>query len=231
MKKHSGFVFTIIFSVFLFTSLAATETKAQDLVNKILKRMDDNYVALKTLQASVSYLKYESTLNDKTERQGKAYFISQDGRKGFRIDWTRPEESLAVINNRYVLYQPKNRQAIVGSTESVEKNPSSAGNPLYFITMSKAQMKANYTIKYIGEEKVNGTTATWHLELTPKTPQKYKVADLWVDPNGMPLQMKITANNKDTESILLTNLDINGKRIDAGIFKIDLPNNVKIINK
>ncbi len=213
---------------FVFGGFAATAANAQ--INEILKRMDDHYKLLKTLRTNVTYEKYDSVLKDTESRKGKAIYALQKGKNPLiRIDWTKPEESLAVIDKKYMLYQPKLKQAIRGSTDNVKnKNSSGVSSPLAFINMSKEQLKANYSIKYIGEEKVNGTTPTWHLELTPKTAQKYKVADIWVDGNGMPIQMKITANNNDTETVLLTALEKNVS-IKASVFEIKPPDGTKYI--
>ena len=214
---------------FVFGGFAATAANAQ--INEILKRMDDHYKLLKTVRTNVTYEKYESGLDDTTSRKGKAIYALQKGKNPLiRIDWTKPEESLAVIDKKYIVYQPKLKQAFRGSTDNVkDKNSSGVSSPLAFINMSKEQLKANYSIKYIGEEKVNGTTPTWHLELTPKTAQKYKLADIWVDGNGMPIQMKITANNNDTETVLLTGLEKNIS-IKGSVFEIKPPNGTKYID-
>ena len=214
---------------FVFGGFAATAANAQ--INEILKRMDDHYKLLKTVRTNVTYEKYESGLDDTTSRKGKAIYALQKGKNPLiRIDWTKPEESLAVIDKKYIVYQPKLKQAFRGSTDNVkDKNSSGVSSPLAFINMSKEQLKANYSIKYIGEEKVNGTTPTWHLELTPKTAQKYKLADIWVDGNGMPIQMKITANNNDTETVLLTGLEKNIS-IKGSVFEINPPKGTKYID-
>ena len=96
------------------------------------------------------------------------------------------------------------------------------------MSMSKTQLKANYDYKYIGEETLSNGEKTVHLELTPKTAQKYKSADLWVDFNGMPLQMKIVEKNGDSTTVLLSkvrkNLSLDGKD-----FVIDFPKNTKVV--
>jgi outer membrane lipoprotein-sorting protein len=96
------------------------------------------------------------------------------------------------------------------------------------MNMSKAQLQANYTVKYLGQANVAGGIPTWHLELVPKTAQKYKSAELWVDGNGMPIQAKVVENNNDTTTVLLSNLQKN-VTLNASIFKIDLPKGTKIV--
>jgi outer membrane lipoprotein-sorting protein len=226
MRNYFRTGLIILAIAFVFGGFAAVQTSAQ--INDILKRMDEHYKLLKTLRTNVTYEKYDSVLTDTTTRQGKAIYALQKGKNPLiRIDWVKPEESLAVIDKKYTLYQPKLKQAFVGSTDNVKNKNSSVSSPLAFINMSKEELKANYSMRYIGEEKVNGTTPTWHLELTPKTAQKYKVADIWVDGNGMPIQMKITAGNNDTETVLLTGIEKN-VQIKASVFQINPPPGTKI---
>ena len=92
--------------------------------------------------------------------------------------------------------------------------------------MSKEQLKANYNVKYLGEETVGGGTRTLHLELTPKAVGKYKSAEIWVDGNGMPVQTKIVEINNDSTTVLLTNLRIN-ETIKPSVFTINLPKGTK----
>lgn len=227
MRKFLRYGLTAIALGFVLSAFAPTETNAQ--INEILNRMDAHYKALTSLRTNVTYEKYDSVLQDATTRQGKAIYLLQKGKNPLiRIDWIKPEESLAVVNKKYILYQPKLKQAFVGSTDNMKnKDSSSVSSPLAFINMSKEELKANYSIKYIGEESVSGGTSTWHLELTPKTAQKYKLADLWVDGNGMPIQMKITATNNDTETVLLTGLEKN-ITIKPSVFQINPPSGTAI---
>lgn len=226
MKKLSRIGFMAIALAFVLSMLAVTETKAQA-VNEILKRMDDHNKALKSLRTNVTYANYDSVLQDTDKREGKAVYLPANGKRYIRIDWKAPEESLAVIGKEYTLYQPNLKVAHTGSTDKVG-NSSKVSSPLAFLSMSKEELKANYDIKYMGEEKVNGTTSAWHLELTPKTKQKYKKADIWVDGNGMPIQMKLTADNNDTTSVLLTGFEKNVK-IDPSVFSINPANGTKVI--
>jgi outer membrane lipoprotein-sorting protein len=227
MKNFLRYSLTAIALTFVFSAFAATETSAQ--VNDILKRMDEHYKALTSLRTNVTYIKYDSVVQESDKMEGKAIYLPQKGKNAlFRVDWKNPDESLAVVDKQYVIYRPRLKQAIVGSTDKAAKNASGVSSPLAFINMSKAQLKANYDIKYLGEETVGGSAQTWHLELTPKTAQKYKMAEIWVDGNGMPIQMKIIENNNDTSSVLLTGLEKNVS-LNGPDFKINLPKDTKIV--
>jgi outer membrane lipoprotein-sorting protein len=140
-----------------------------------------------------------------------------------RINWTKPvQEELSVVKGEYTIYTPRLKRAIVGKVDKAKNSAAGAGNALSFMSMSKDQLKANYTVKYLGEETVSGGVKTWHLELTPKTANKYKSAEIWVDGNGMPIQAKVVENNNDATTVLLSNLQKNAT-INASIFKPNLP--------
>ena len=126
-----------------------------------------------------------------------------------------------------MIFRPALSQAYTGNTESAKGN-AKAGGALAFMSMSRTQLKQNYSIKYLGEATVKGGANTWHLELTPNAATSYKSAEIWVDGNGMPLQSKVVEKNNDTTTVLLSNLQKNIK-INTGEFKIDLPKGTKII--
>ncbi|HEY0429612.1 MAG TPA: outer membrane lipoprotein carrier protein LolA [Pyrinomonadaceae bacterium] len=196
--------------LFLFSALAVTETKAQTgVLGEVLKRMDEHNKKLATLKASVRMDKYNAQIDTHDITEGSVTYAAQKGKNPYvRIDWTKPvEESLAVVNKEYVLYRPKLNQYIKGNINQA-KGSGTAGGALAFINMSKAQLKANYTIRYVGQETASGAP-TWHLELTPKAATNYKVAELWVDGNGMPIQAKVTENSGETTTIVLSNLQKN----------------------
>ena len=209
---------------------AAQAASAQGIVNEILSRMDAHNKALTSLRANVTMAKENAQLGgvvDTTE--GVAIYLPQRGKNPFvRIDWASPKESLAVVNKQYVIYRPALSQAYTGNTESQTKNNPKAGTALAFMNMSKAQLKQNYSIKYLGEATVRGGVKTWHLEMTPNARTSYRSAEVWVDGNGMPIQSKVIEHNNDSTTVLLSNLQKN-VRLNASDFKVDLPKGTKII--
>ena len=145
-----------------------------------------------------------------------------------RIDWTKPvQEQIVIIGDTYKLYRPRLNQVLVGKVDRTGKDNKVPGNALAFMSMSKAQLEANYTVNYLGQETAAGSL-TWHLELLPKTKTSYKSAELWVDANGMPIQAKIIETNNDTTTVLLSNIQKN-ITINASDFNLALPKGVKQI--
>jgi outer membrane lipoprotein-sorting protein len=229
MKSFFRLSLATIAVTLFFSVLTATETKAQAALQDILNRMDNNNKTLQTLRSNVTMVKYNSQLKESDVTEGKAIYLPSKGRDAYvRIDWVKPvQEILAVVNGEYILYRPRLNQAIVGKVKNAQGS-GKANNALAFINMSKAQLKANYAIKFLGAETVSSGTEAVRLELTPKNASPYKVAELWVDKDGMPVQAKVIENNNDATTVLLYKLEKN-VTINAGDFSVKLPKNTKKI--
>lgn len=225
MKTFLRFGFLAIALTFFFNAFAVADTKAQNIIPEILKRMEQHRVSLKTLRADIKMDKYNPQLDIHDVMQGNLTLLPGKSERDMyvRLNWTKPvDEQLSIIKGEYMVYRKSANQAIFGKVDKA-KNSAGAGNALMFLSMSKEQLKANYNVKYLGEETVSGGAKAWHLELTPKAAGKYKMAEIWVDGNGMPVQGKVIENNNDSTSVLLTNLRKN-ETVNAKVFRIDLPN-------
>ena len=213
----------------LFSAFAITEINAQrPPLNEALMRMDEHNKKLTSLKANVKMEKFQSQLGETDTFDGQVIYLPQKkGNPYVRIDWTKPrEESLAVVGKEYIVYTPALKQAITGNVNQA-KGSGKANGALAFLNMSKAQLQANYTIRYVGQETA-AAVPTWHLELTPKTKSSYKVADLWVDKDGMPIQAKVTEANNDTTTVFLSGIKKN-ETINGSVFAINPPKGTKII--
>ncbi|HEY8559337.1 MAG TPA: outer-membrane lipoprotein carrier protein LolA [Pyrinomonadaceae bacterium] len=227
MKKILRYGFTAIVLTFVLGAFAATEANAQ--INEILKRMDEHYKALKSLQSNVTREVYNAQLDETDKMAGTISLLPGKGRNfALRLDWTQPKpEIMTVVNGRYMAYIPGIKRAYTGSSES-QKAQEKGGNALKIMSMSKEEIKANYDVEYLGQENISGGIPTWHLKLTPKAKSNYKFADIWVDGNGMPLQGRITQLNNDTDSVLLSNLKKNVS-INNSIFAYKLPKDTQVV--
>lgn len=229
MNKYFRFILPAIAIAFLF-SATAVEVSAQDVLRKILKRMDDNNKSLTSLKGNIKMAKHDPVLGETDLSEGELNYLPGRSQKKIyiRIDWAKPfVEHLAVANGQYVLYRPKEKRAIVGNVDSA-KGSAKTGGALAFMTMSKAELSANYQVDYIGDETVSGGVNTFHLKLTPRKATSYKSADLWVDANGMPVQAKVVEKNNDTTTILLSNIQRNAT-VKASVFKISPPKGTAIV--
>ncbi|MFN0140585.1 MAG: LolA family protein [Pyrinomonadaceae bacterium] len=216
---------------FIFSTVSVRETNAQNILGEILRRMDNYNKSLQSLKADVTMVKHNPQLKVSDTLAGTTSFLpnTKNGRY-IRLDWKtengRPkEESISVMGDKYELYS-QHRNTVIQGTIQKAQNSASIGNALSFMSMSTAQRKASYDPVYIGEEQIQGGFKTWHVQLTPKTATSYKLADLWIDVDGVPRQAKITERNNDTTTVLLSNIQKN-ITIKANIFKLKYPSSVK----
>ncbi len=226
IKKVLGFaVFAIVFTIAMSTSVAA-----QGILSDILKRMDDNNKGMKSLKSNIKMSKHNSQLDEYDISEGSVQYLPSAAKEKIqvRIDWAKPMvEHLAVGSGQYILYRPRLEQAIIGKVDGA-KGSAGAGGALAFMSMNRAQLRANYDVTYQGEATVNGSVKTWHLKLTPKNANTYKSAELWVDPNGMPVQAKVFEKNNDSTTIQLTDIERNAT-VASSVFQLKPPKGTKII--
>ncbi len=234
MSKVLRYGFFIISLAFLFSSVSITEAKAQNVLGEILRRMDINNKSLQSIRADMTMVKFNPQLNVSDVLAGTTSYLPKTPKRGMyvRIDWRtengRPmEESISLIGDDYEMYRKRVNQVITGKVGKA-KNNASVGNALVFMNMSKDQLKQNYTIQFVAEERIKGGTPTAHLLLTPKTATSYKTAEIWVDADGMPRQAKVTEMNNDSSTFLFENIKKNDT-LNASIFKLQYPSNAKKI--
>lgn len=228
MSKFLRAGFIAIALTFVISVLTVTQTNAQNSV--ILTRMDKYYQSLQSLQANVTMEKRNAQLDETDVSQGKVWYVPAKGKRqmAIRLDWSKPAvENLLVINGLYKLSRPRLKTEYRGKVEKAKNNASVSG-PLSFMSMSKKQLTDNYHVETIGTEKLSDGTETAHLKLTPKTTQKYKLAEIWVDGNGKPVQMKVVETNGDWTTVLLTNSKDN-VTIDKSVWILETPPGTKII--
>lgn len=213
----------------LFGSISVTEARAQYL-GDVLRRMDVYNKSLQSLTADVTMVKYNPQLKASDLSVGNTSYLPKTAKQKMyvRIDWTKPvAEQVSVIGENYELYRPRLNQVITGKVAKA-KNSGKAANALAFMNMSKDQLKTNYDVTFIGAENLKDGTKTAHLLLIPKVAGGYKSADLWVDDDGVPRQARITENNDDTTTVLLSNIKRN-MTLKSSIFTLVYPGTVKKI--
>ena len=199
-------------------------------LGEAVKRMDALNKSLVSLKAEVRMEKHNAQLDETDTTSGTTSYLPKTAKRVMyaRIDWTKPvQEQIVIIGDSYKLFRPRLNQVITGKVNKVGQDAKVPGNALAFMGMSKAQLEANYTVNYIGQEAVGGSQ-TWHLELVPKAKTSYKTAELWVDSSGMPIQAKVIEQNNDTTTVFLSNVQQN-VNVNASDFNLAIPKGVKEI--
>lgn len=200
-------------------------------MNNFLRRMENHRKLLVTLKGKIEMAKYNSQLeSDDDIIEGKIIYVAGKSEREIyvRLDWIKPEESLSIVKDEYTLYRPRLKQVYVGKVNKA-KNSAKAGNVLSFMNMSNAQLRKNYNFTLLSEnEKVKTGAITVHIELTPKIKTSYKAAEVWIDTDGMPIQIKVIEHNNDSTTVLLSNL-VKNEQIDGKSLTVQYPSNIKPI--
>ena len=207
---------------------AAVIPPKRGILGQILDRMEAHRQGLTLLRADVTMVKFDSVLKVNDTSVGTTIYAPKAKKRDMaaRVDWTRPvQEQMAVIGDKYEIYQPKMNQVITGNVKKAS-GKAGVGGAFGFMSMSKEQLRLNYKTIYLGEETIMGGTPTWHLELQPLRPQDHKSAELWVDTDGMPRQAKIIHLNNDSTTVLLSNPKKN-ETYRKEAFQLKYPKSVK----
>jgi len=231
MKKAFRLGMLPVFVAAMILGFSVNNANAQGAgpLREILNRMDAMNKSLTSLKADVKMDKFNSQLGETDTTTGTTSYLPKSSKGRYaRIEWVKPvAESIVIQGNKYQLFRPRLNQVIEGNVDQAGKDNKVPGNALAFMSMSKAQLQANYTVSYLGQESAGGKS-TWHLELVPKNKTSYKTAELWVDSNGMPIQAKVIEQNNDSTTVLLSNIQQN-VTISGSEFMLKLPANVKKI--
>lgn len=213
-----------IFAINIAGSLVVfAQTKKQ-----VLDRIDDNYKSLSSLAADLTMVTFSPQTGVTDSVTGTLKFLPEVAKPKrqmyLRIDWVKPSETILVIGDSYQIYREHDKTLIEGK-RSGAKNSASASNLLALVSMPRARLMADYDIDVDDRESLSDGTKTTHLILRPKVKMEAKRAEMWVDDNGMPCQVRVTQMNDEVRTILLTKVQKNVV-LKATAFHIVLPDGV-----
>lgn len=228
MKSLSRHLLSIAL-IALFSGFASVHTvSAQSPLREILRRMDDHNKDLTTLRTGITMAKENTQLGETDVRQGRAlYARGEKSGAYYRIDWDKPQESISVAEGRYMVFQPRNKIAYTGSVKNTPKD-ARASSALALLSMSRAQLDASFTPQLLGQATLSDGTETKHLKLSPKSAASFKTAELWIDVNGMPRQIKIVESDNSVTTFLFTKPFEKNAKVDRSEFAISPPSGTKI---
>jgi outer membrane lipoprotein-sorting protein len=218
MKKKFSLAMAIIA---LLIPAINSQARGANPVDQVLTNMQAAGQKIKTFSANINQVKKNLQLPGPAERASGSIVLQRAGEKAIiKLD---NGNEVAITGNQIIYYQARILQAI-----HTTRNKQATDNPGYnFISTpftSSAQLKANFTINYLGDE---GSTAM--LELIPKNPNLQK-AMLWVDKGSwLPVKFKVIAKDSEatfTLSNLQTNIGVSGDT-----FKINYAPGTKHVQK
>ncbi|PYS75050.1 MAG: hypothetical protein DMF73_02075, partial [Acidobacteria bacterium] len=214
-------IIALVLAALVAFPLPAANAQA-GLVSSILSKMEKNRQNLRSLSADISMEKYNSQLGESEKYYGNIRYIPAGrGAALVRLDWNKPQQEILVVaNGGYMLYRPRLKQVIIGTTNSVRS--AKDNDVLALLNMSAAQLRSRFgDFQDEREETLWGGIHTTHLKAVPKTAASYKYIEVWVDDSGMPVQTKMVEKNDDSTTMRLSNVARNAD-IPASVFKLDL---------
>ncbi len=207
-------------------------TGAVDAPQRILERMRAAQADLESMKARVEQVKSYPQLGieDPVEK-GLLYF--QPGPPSmFRLEIQEPEiRILAVKDGKYVLYQPRIRQAIVGKLEGQGTKGLFPGL-LTGSPESFAELEKSYEASDLGETSL-GELRAHHLSFTarPGVAVYCQKIELFIDAALLlPVRQKCVEANQSEITLTLSDIERNA-RLDKGLFEVEIPAGVERIER
>jgi hypothetical protein len=233
MKRNLKIASAVAIAVCAFSGLNVTTASAQN-ITEVLRRVDKRNQILQTLQADVTMEKVNTQLKETDTQTGKIKYIPKTAKMAknkmyVRLDWNSPrKESMSVIGDQYEVYLEQQKTVYQGRTSDA-KSKAKAGSALSLISMSRADLTANFTHRVLGTETIPGGIETINVEMTPKTSAAYKLAHVFIDSNGMPRMIRIFEKDGITITTILLSDPVENASINGADFKLVYPASIKPI--
>ncbi|MEX2261819.1 MAG: outer membrane lipoprotein carrier protein LolA [Bryobacteraceae bacterium] len=223
MKALSGFL--VVSAATLVVSPALWGGTLQ----QVLASMDRAAQDFKAMSANIERVAHTAVINQNDIERGTMRFkraSPHDVRA--RIDLVEPDpKSAAVQGGKAELYYPK-----INTVQEYDMGKNRELFDQYMLLgfgVSGKELGANYELRVLGEEQVNGQKTT-RLELIPKSQQvqqHLKKVELWIsEATGNPARQKLFLTAGDYNLMTFSDVKINPKLSD-GDLKLKLPKGVK----
>lgn len=214
----------------LFLYLLALSTAAFGVTtDEVLTKIDQSAAKFSSMTADLTRLSYTKVIDDKAVEEGRMS-LRKAGPRDLQvlIDFTKPDPRTVAFRGRKAeIYYPKLKtvqEYDLGKRTDLVDQFLLVG----FGTTGK-ELKANYTVKYAGEETVAGQK-THKLELAPNDASrkdKLNKLELWIAETGAyPVQQKFIQPSGDYYLFTYRDVKLNPQLGDEG-FKLKLPKGVK----
>ena len=197
--------------------------------DEVLSKLDKAAPSFKSMSAGISQSNYTKVLDEKTTETGEIALKKSAPRDlATLINFTKP-------NPRTVAFRGRKAEIYYPKLKSVQEYDLGKRSDLLdqfllvgFGTTGK-ELKANYAVKYLGDETIGGQN-THKLELLPAATarrEKLQKLELWVSDDGAyPVQQKFIQQSGDYYLITYTDVKLNPQLGDES-FKLNLPKGVK----
>lgn len=203
--------------------------------DQILERMRIAQADLETLKARLEQVKTYPQLGiDDPVEKGLLYFQpGQPGQPGkIRLEIQEPEIRILVVKDgKYVLYQPRIKQAIFGKLEGQGTKGLFPGL-LTGSSESFRELEESYSVSDLGEETLDGRSVH-HLAFhaKPNVPVYCREIELFIDTAlYLPVRQKCLETNQSEITMTLADIERNSP-LEKGLFEVEIPQGVERIER
>lgn len=215
----------ILPAALLALCLSASATPLED----ALARLDRAAAGFRGMTARIRKISYTALVKETSEESGRIVLYRpkpKDLRMLVEFDQPSPR-AVAFQNNKIQLYYPK-LQTVQEYDLGKQGGLVDQFLLLGFGTPVRDLRRA-YSIRYIGEEQVNGAPAD-RLELTPLSEEALrhvKTVELWVSQSdGMVIQQKVNQPSRDYVLVTYSSIQVNPALTPAQV-RLNLPKGVR----
>lgn len=199
-------------------------------LQKVLSQMDAASVRFRSAQADFTADSYTAVVDSHSIQKGSIAFRRAGDKVEMRMhvkteDGQPSEKYVLYKNGELDYYQPAVKQ------ETILKGGSNYDR--YFslgFGGSGRALAADWNIKYLGMEQVNGTE-TAKLNLTPKTPSdQFTHITIWIDAKrGVSLKQEVFQPNGDTRTAVYWNIKLND--VPASVFELHIASGTQVTRR
>ena len=209
--------------VFATTSHAALST------DDVLAQMDQSAAKFTGMSADLTKVTFTKVINEKTTEVGSILLKKQGARElQVLIDFVKPDAKTVSFRGRKAeMYFPK-----LNTVQEYDLGKQRGLVDQFLLVgfgSTGKDLRANYAIKYMGDETISGQRAH-KLELTPSSVQikeKLRNLELWIADSGAhPVQQKFIQPSGDYYLFTYSGVKLNPELTDEAL-RLKLPKGVK----
>ena len=193
----------------------------------MLVRMDASAQGFRSASANIERITHTAVINENLTETGTLKMLRSKGSVQLYIEFSKPDvKSYSFRERKAEVYYPK-IQTVQEYDVGKQKGLVEQFILLGFGSSGK-EISKSYSVKYLGDEAVNGVKAS-RIELTPKaakTREYFTKVELWINAEGRPQKQKFFQTSGDTTMVTYSNLVWNPPLTPAEV-SLKLPANVK----
>jgi outer membrane lipoprotein-sorting protein len=192
-------------------------------VERILAELDKAAADFRTLQAKIRNTTYTKVVDDTSVENGRLWFQHERRGNKIKLEFKDPSRrDILIAEGKVSIYYPKIKKLDEFALGSESLQNKAELGLLAGVGSSGESLRKTYSIRYLGEEKIEGKK-TVKLSLTPRDPKTksfFSTQEVWLNTESwLPVRQKMIESSGDSLTIDFDDVEKN-KRISDKTFRI-----------